>query len=122
MKFIGAITAAYRRAFQEAAKQVQNEEGKTAKVKFTSFRNYFPYRLKENSPVVKQAQAAAQSLGWQPELAISNGGLDANWLVRLGIPAITFGAGQNEIHTTSEFVHVSDFLDGCAFALALATQ
>jgi tripeptide aminopeptidase len=122
VKFIGAITTAYRKAFQDAARQVGNDEGKTAKVKFTSFRSYFPYRLKENSAVVQQAQTVAASLGWESALSTSNGGLDANWLVRHGIPAITFGAGQNDVHTISEFVHVPDFLDGCAFALALAAQ
>ena len=120
VKFIGAITSAYRRAFQDAAGAVKNDEGKVAKIKFTSFRNYFPYRLKDKSPVVQQAQAVAKPLGFEPVLSTSNGGLDANWLVRLGIPAITFGAGQNDVHTTGEFVHLPDFLGGCSYALALA--
>jgi tripeptide aminopeptidase len=72
--------------------------------------------------VVRRAQAAAKRLGWQPTLRLSNGGLDANWLVRHGIPTITFGAGQNNVHTVEEYVEVADFLDGCRLALALATQ
>ena len=35
--------------------------------------------------------------------ASTNGGLDANWMVRHGIPTVTFGAGQNEIHTVEEW-------------------
>ena len=56
----------------------------------------------------------------EPDLAVTNGGLDANWLVRHGIPTVTFGAGQNNVHTVEEFVDVPEFLRGCRLALALA--
>ena len=35
----------------------------------------------------------------EPELAITNGGLDANWLTAHGIPTVTLGCGQQNIHT-----------------------
>jgi tripeptide aminopeptidase len=121
-RFVRAITAAYRDAFRKAAGQVRDDQGRSAKVKFVSHLDYHPFRLKENAPVVRVAQAAAERLGWQPTLRISNGGLDANWLVRHGVPTITFGAGQNNVHTVEEFVDLTEFLDGCRLALALATQ
>ena len=68
------------------------------------------------------AQAAARRAGIAPTLRIANGGLDANWTVRHGIPTITFGAGQNEIHTIDEYVEIEDYLEGCRLALALATE
>ncbi len=71
--------------------------------------------------MVKFARAVATSAGFEPELRISNGGLDANWLVPHGIPTVTFGAGQNNIHTFEEFVDLRLFLEGCRMALALAT-
>ena len=52
---------------------------------------------------------------------VTNGGLDANWMVKHGIPTVTFGAGQNEIHTVKEYVDLKDFLEGCRVAVALAT-
>ena len=52
----------------------------------------------------------------------SNGGLDANWLVRHGIPTVTFGAGQNAIHSVEEWVALDLYLGGCKMALALATN
>ena len=67
------------------------------------------------------AQAAARHAGWETVLRSTNGGLDANWLVRHGVPTVTFGAGQNNPHTVEEFVSVPDFLDGCRYALSLAT-
>ncbi len=121
VKFVGAITAAYKEAFQKAAKSVVNDQGKTAKVKFTARRDYYPFKLKETSPPVRHAQSAANALGWELLLRTTNGGLDANWLTRNGIPAITFGAGQNNVHTVEEFVNLDDFLEGCQFALQLAS-
>ena len=52
---------------------------------------------------------------------MTNGGLDANWMVKHGVPTVTFGAGQNEIHTVKEFVDLTEFESGCRLALALAT-
>jgi tripeptide aminopeptidase len=121
-KFISAITSAYRQAFQQAAKEVRDDQGKNAKVKFTTHRSYYPYRLKESSKVVQAAQSVAATLGWQTTLKLSNGGLDANWLARHGIPALTFGAGQHDVHTIQEYADLNEFIDGCTFALALASQ
>jgi tripeptide aminopeptidase len=120
--FVRAITAAYRDAFKRAAGQVHDDHGKTAEVKFTSRRDYHAFRIKKNAPVVRLAEAAAARLGWEPTLRLSNGGLDANWLVRHGVPTVTFGAGQNNVHTIDEYVDIREFLDGCRFALALATE
>jgi tripeptide aminopeptidase len=120
--FNRAITGAYRDAFKAAAAQVTNRAGKKARVRFTSRKDYYPFRLKPTSPVVLASQAAARRAGWETILRVSNGGQDANWLVRHGIPTVTFGAGQNNVHTVDEFVNVSDYLEGCRYALALATD
>jgi tripeptide aminopeptidase len=121
-KFITAITNAYKSAFQAAAKEVRDDRGRPAKVKFHNFRSYYPYALKETSAVVKAATATAEGLGWQPALKLSNGGLDANWLTRHGIPSLTFGAGQHDVHTVNEYADLREFIDGCTFALALAAM
>ena len=71
---------------------------------------------------MRLAQAAASKAGLKPILRRTNGGLDANWLVRHGIPTVTFGAGQREIHTAKEYVDLDDFLAGCRLALMLATS
>ena len=71
--------------------------------------------------MVKHALAAAKAAGFAPRLRVGNGGLDANWLVRHGVPTVTFGAGQHNIHTTDEYVDLNEFYQGCAMALALAT-
>jgi tripeptide aminopeptidase len=121
-RFVKQIVKAYREAFTHAAAQVKDDRGRSAKVKFTSRQDYHPFRLKDDAPVVKRALAAAARAGLAPGLRVGNGGLDANWLVRHKVPTVTFGAGQNEIHTTGEWVDVAEFLRGCRMAVALATQ
>lgn len=120
--FIAAITRAYAAAFREAAKAVTNRDGQRARIKFTKRRDYYPFRLKESSPVIRVAQDASRRLGLAGELRTSNGGLDANWLTRNGIPTITFGVGQNNIHTVDEYVEIEDYLNGCRLALEMATM
>jgi tripeptide aminopeptidase len=120
-KFFREITAAYKSAFVAAGCRVADHEGRGAKVKFTSRTDYHPFRLKEDAPVVKRAIAAAKSIGREPVTRVTNGGLDANWIVKHGIPTVTLGAGQNDIHTVQEWVDVPEFLEGCRMAVALAT-
>lgn len=120
-KFVRDITAAFKSAFTKAAAKVKDDRGRTAKVKFTSRLDYVPFRLKPDAPVIRRAEAAVRAIGRAPNLRVTNGGLDANWMVKHGIPTVTFGAGQNEIHTVKEFVDLQEFEDGCRVALALAT-
>jgi tripeptide aminopeptidase len=120
-KFFKEITRAYAAAFKNGAAKVVDDKGHKAKVKFTSRLDYYPFRIKDSAPVVRHAEAAAASIGLEPKLRVGNGGLDANWTVRHGIPTVTFGAGQNAIHTVKEWVDVPMFLDGCRMALAVAT-
>ncbi|MFQ3592993.1 MAG: M20/M25/M40 family metallo-hydrolase [Gemmataceae bacterium] len=119
-KFTKEIVKAYKDAFARAAEQVTDDKGKTAKLKFVSRLDYHPFQLKDNAPVIARAKAAAELAGLTPNLRSSNGGLDANWLVKHGIPAVTFGAGQNAIHTVDEWVDLEQFEQGCRMALACA--
>jgi tripeptide aminopeptidase len=121
-KFFKAITAAYKQAFAEAAQEIKNRDGKTGKVKFTAHTDYYPFRLKESLPVVKRALEAGTAAGISPELRVASGGLDANWLVRHGIPTVTFGAGQVEPHTVDEWVDLDEFDKACKLAFTLATM
>ncbi len=121
-RFVRQITAAYRDAFAEAAKSVANSDGKAGRVKFTAQTDYHPFRLKDTAPVVRRAVAALEAQGHTPILRAANGGLDANWLVRHGIPTVTFGAGQNEPHTIDEWIDVNEFENAARLAVGLATM
>lgn len=120
-RFAKAITAAYKAAFRSAASQVRDDKGRRAKVDFKARLDYYPFRLSDDDAVVKHAERAIQSCGRKPTVKVANGGLDANWIVRHGVPTVTMGAGQNEIHTVDEFVDLSEFAAGCRLAVVLAT-
>jgi tripeptide aminopeptidase len=84
--------------------------------------DYHPFRMKDSLPVVKRAAAAVEAGGLKPNIRTTNGGLDANWMVRHGIPTVTFGAGQNEVHTVDEWINLAEYDRACALALRLATM
>ena len=46
----------------------------------------------------------------------------ANWMVRHGVPTVTFGAGQNEPHTIDEWINLDEYDRACALAVQLATM
>jgi tripeptide aminopeptidase len=120
--FASAICNAYREAFAKAQAEVKDSSGATAEVKFESKPSYPSFNLDDDSPAVAHAKRAVQSLGLTPTTQFSDGGLDANWLVKHGIPTVTIGAGQYEIHTVNEYVDLPEFFQGCRLAVALATM
>jgi tripeptide aminopeptidase len=119
--FATAICNAYCDAFAKAQAEVTDADGATADVKFHSTPSYPSFKLDEDSPAVLHAKRAVESLGLEPTTQYSNGGLDANWLVKHGVPTVTIGAGQYEIHTVNEYADLPEFAQGCRLAVALAT-
>lgn len=119
--FAAAIAQGYREAFATAQAEVKDSDGATAEVKFNSKASYPPFKVADDAPAVKHAKRAAESIGLKPITLFSNGGLDANWLDKHGVPTVTIGAGQYEIHTIKEYVNLREFADGCRLAVALAT-
>jgi tripeptide aminopeptidase len=119
--FAALITEGYRKAFAAAQAQVKDAAGAMAEVMFDHKPAYPPFKLDETSPAVQLATKAVKSLGLEPTYVFSNGGLDANWLDKHGIPTVTIGAGQYEIHTVNEYVDLPEFLTCCRLAVVLAT-
>ena len=116
-----SITAGIRAAFEAARTQVTDTEGEMAKMEFTNVKAYPPFDLSKDSPAVSHAVKAVQAIGLEPTFVFSNGGLDANWLDKHGVPTVTIGAGQYEIHTIKEYVHLPEYAQGCRLAIELAT-
>ncbi len=115
------ITEAFEAAFNKAKTEVKDADGATAEVTFQSRTAYPPFLMSEDDPAVQRAKKAAQAMGLEPVTMVSAGGLDANWLVKHGVPTVTFGAGQAEIHTVNEYVVIPEFAQGCRLAVAIAT-
>lgn len=119
--FTLSITEGLRAAFKTARQQVTDTGGEAATVEFSSVKSYPTFNLGEDTDAVRHAVMAVEAIGLKPTFVFSNGGLDANWLDKHGIPTVTIGAGQYEIHTLNEYVHLPEFLQGCRLAIELAT-
>jgi tripeptide aminopeptidase len=116
-KLIGEI----EKAFKSAAKELVSSEGRRGSVRIEGRLDYESFLLDRKSECVGLAEAAISDVGRQPFQAISNGGLDANWLNAHGIPTVTLGCGQVNVHMTSEMLDLPAYRDACRIALRLAT-
>ena len=119
--FATTIAEGYRGAFTRAQQEVKDHDGATAEVIFTHEAAYPPFKLDEGSPVVTRATTVLKTLGLEPNYVFSPGGLDANWLDQHGVPTVTIGSGQAEIHTVKEYVNLPQFAEGCRIAILMAT-
>lgn len=115
------IVQTIREAFERAAQEVQNIHGQQARITWEERSDYEAFRLADNEPCVLAAEAALRSVGASPERAISQGGLDANWMTQRGIPTVTLGCGQVNPHTCQEYLILPEFRQACRAALRLAT-
>jgi tripeptide aminopeptidase len=70
---------------------------------------------------VAEALAAIRAVGLEAQTRISNGGLDANWLSSRGLPTVTLGCGQQDVHTVKETLQLKSYLQACRIGLVLAT-
>lgn len=120
-QFRGRIVREIEKAFERAAKEVQNDIGAAGQVRIDGRLDYESFLLPSNEPCVELAAEAVRAIGRSPELAVANGGLDANWITRHGIPMVSLGAGQLNQHMVTEMLDIQDFHDACRIALLLAT-
>jgi tripeptide aminopeptidase len=114
------IVQAIDTAFKTAARSVKNVAGKCGHVKIEGHLDYESFHLEDNCPCVVVAEEAVRSLGGTPVRGISNGGLDANWISARGIPTVSLGCGQENIHTAGERLSLDEFHRSCEIARVLA--
>lgn len=119
--FRGRIVAAIEGAFHKAAAEVRNIDGLCGRARFDGRLEYESFRLADDEPCVLAAEAAIRRCGGSPVRAVSNGGLDANWMTARGLPTVTLGCGQENGHTLSERLNRMEFRRACRVALTLAT-
>jgi tripeptide aminopeptidase len=120
-KFRLQIASQIEKAFKKAARAVKNIQGVCGRVKIHRQLDYESFCLKNDEPCLLAAEAAVRQIGRTPYRAISNGGLDANWLSARGLPTVTLGCGQLYPHTVREQLDIPAFQRACRIALRLAT-
>jgi tripeptide aminopeptidase len=120
-RFRQAIVAAWREVFTAAAARHRNQRQEQGTVRFGPGPTYEAYALEADSPVLREAMAAAQRVGLNPRCESDYGGNDANWIVAHGIPTVTIGCGQHNIHMPTEEINLAEFSRACRLAVELAT-
>lgn len=98
------------------------EEVAAAAGALLTFRRNVPFEtftLLETDPVVANAFAAARSLGIEPRLWASGGGMDANVFNLQGLPCAGLGIGIEAAHSPQEHIAVAQLKLGVKFVEAL---
>ncbi len=112
-----AAQTAHMRACVEAA--VARHPGATAAV--IVHHQYDPTSIPDDAPIMRLLAAAARRTGRTIASAGMGGGCDANILNRRGLQVVNLGTGMREIHTTSEWLKVSDMVAAAEVTLAAIT-
>jgi len=110
---LAAQTEHMRACFEEAAARHPG-----ARVEVQVEVAYEPMAVAEDSAIMRLVAAAAARTGRTIAAAGMGGGCDANVLNRRGLEVVNLGTGMRDIHTTSEWLKVSDMVAAAEVTLA----
>jgi tripeptide aminopeptidase len=111
---LAAQTDHMRACFEEAAAR---HPGARVEVRVQSA--YESMSVADDSPIMRLVLAAAERTGRTIASAGMGGGCDANVLNRRGFEVVNLGTGMRDIHTTSEWLRVSDMVAAAEVTLAV---
>ena len=97
-------------------------ENKKASIVFKKSIDYYPFKLDDNLEAIKIIKNSANKIGIKSKNVHVNGGLDANWLIKNGIPTVTFGNGHYNPHSLDEYLDIQEYEDSCSLAISIATR
>ena len=120
--FTSEITHQYEKNFNNASELVKSLDNKKASIEFKKSIDYYPFKLDENLKVKKIIKNSANKIGIESKNVHVNGGLDANWLIKNGIPTVTFGNGHYNPHSLDEYLDIQEYEDSCRLAISIATR
>jgi tripeptide aminopeptidase len=110
---LAAQTAHMRACFEEAAARHPG-----ARVEISVDAAYAPMAVPDDSAIMRLVAAAAERTGRTITPAGMGGGCDANVLNRRGLEVVNLGTGMRDIHTTGEWLRVSDMVAAAEVTLA----
>ena len=99
---------------------MKNVNGKSGRIEFDGQVDYEPFKLPDADASLLTAEQVIQDLGQESVRTIANGGLDANWLFKHGVPTVSLGCGQLNQHMVTEQLEIPWYLAACQVALQLA--
>jgi tripeptide aminopeptidase len=111
---LAAQTGHMRACFEEAAARHPG-----ARVEVSVQQEYEPMAVPEDAAIMRLLTAAAARCGRTVTAAGMGGGCDANVLNRRGLEVVNLGTGMRDIHTTAEWLRVSDMVAAAEVTLAV---
>lgn len=103
-------TASMKKAFEDAAADLGGS------VKFDAVRAYNPYMIDEDAKIIQDLSAAFKENGFEAQCVPTGGGSDTNIYFAKGVECVNISCGMSAVHTTDEFIKISDMV-GCAKSL-----
>ena len=113
---LAAQSAHMRACFEEAASR---HPGASVDVSIVSM--YEPMSIADDAAVLRLLRIAAERVGRPLHFARMGGGCDANILNRRGFEVVNLGTGMRDIHTTKEWLRVSDMVSAAEVTLSALT-
>lgn len=110
---LDAQCAHMRECFETAARDFPG-----ARVEFHVSPSYAAMNVPDDAPIMQLLRNAAARAGRTIESAGMGGGCDANILNQRGFEVVNLGTGMREIHTTNEWLKVSDMVAAAEVTLA----
>lgn len=90
-----------------------------AQLNFQINEEYHTFSLKKNEPIIKLCKKAANLLNLPFKTAQTGGGSDANIFNTRGIKTIVMSTGMQKVHTTQEFIKISDLENVSSYLLEI---
>jgi len=90
------------------------------KIAVKSAIEYSSFNIPSNDPLIRTIDSACDAIGAKMKITSSGGGSDTNVLNAKGIRAINLSIGMSNVHTTREFILISDLCKGCDLVIAIA--
>lgn len=69
---------------------------------------YSSFLVPEDSTVVALAKEACALHGFTPDVTLTGGGSDANFINAYGLPCVILGTGMKNVHTVEEYIKEED--------------
>jgi tripeptide aminopeptidase len=102
---LDAQCAHMRRCFDEAVARFPG-----SRVSFVIEPSYGAMHVPDDAPIMRLVRAAARRVGRTIASEAMGGGCDANILNQRGFEVVNLGTGMRDIHTTKEWLKVSDMV------------
>ncbi len=120
----GEVRSLDREKMDQLTSQIVGEftrvaEAAGAKCEIRVTFQYPEFHLDQDLPVFKVAALAAAKAGLDVGYETSGGGSDANIINDFGIPTANLGIGMQQVHTTEEFLLLSDLVADARWLLEI---